>query len=156
MQSRESEKTYKTYIWKTAIGLQQVDGLKPSEYLIRTAERNIIGDISFSGAEQEIISYPAQYLSIHHRLFEGIYRSADQYRTFNITKKEWVLDGDTVTYGGYNELRETLEYDIRTEKEFSYAGSQRKKPPVIWQGLFPTSGRIMFFQKEIREPLQYS
>ena len=40
---------------------------------------------------------PAQYLSIHRRLFEGIYRHAGKIRDYNISKSEWVLDGDTVT-----------------------------------------------------------
>ena len=29
--------------WATSIGLQDVDGLKPSQYLIETAKRNIEG-----------------------------------------------------------------------------------------------------------------
>ena len=65
---------------------------------------------------------PAQYLSIHKRLFEGIYPHAGQLRDYNITKAEWVLDGDTVTYGGFTELAATLEYDISVEKAFSYSG----------------------------------
>ena len=31
--------------WSTAIGLQDVDGLKPSEYLYETAKKNIDGEI---------------------------------------------------------------------------------------------------------------
>ena len=63
-----------------------------------------------------------QYLSIHKRLFEGIYSHAGRIRDYNITKKEWVLDGDTVMYGGASELRPTLEYDLSQERDFSYAG----------------------------------
>ena len=57
--SREKEPTkyYKTYAWKTAIGLQKVDGLEPSEYLIKTAEQHIDGDISFDDAHKLITSY---------------------------------------------------------------------------------------------------
>lgn len=65
---------------------------------------------------------PAQYLSIHRRLFNGIYQHAGKIRDYNITKSEWVLDGDTVTYGGWSELRATLEYDMEQEKAFSYTG----------------------------------
>ena len=36
----------KTKIWETAIGLQEVDGLKPSQYLVETAKEHIAGDIS--------------------------------------------------------------------------------------------------------------
>ncbi len=73
-------------------------------------------------AEKGFTFSVAQYLSIHHRLFEGIYKHAGEIRDYNITKKEWVLDGDTVTYGGATELRATLEYDISQEKEFDYSG----------------------------------
>lgn len=65
---------------------------------------------------------PAQYLSIHRRLFDGIYQHAGKIRNYNITKSEWVLDGDTVSYGGWSELRATLEYDMEQEKAFSYTG----------------------------------
>lgn len=64
----------------------------------------------------------AQYLSIHKRLFEGIYKRAGEIRDYNISKQEWVLDGDTVTYGGASELRATLEYDMSQEKAFDYTG----------------------------------
>lgn len=72
-------------------------------------------------AEKGFTFSVAQYLSIHHRLFEGIYKHAGKIRDYNITKKEWVLDGDTVTYGGATELRATLEYDISQEKAFDYS-----------------------------------
>ena len=42
--------------------------------------------------------------------------------SYNITKKEWVLDGATVMYGSASELRATLEYDFSQEKDFSYRG----------------------------------
>lgn len=54
---KEPAKYYNSYTWKTAIGLQDVDGLKPSEYLIKTANQNINGDISFDEAHELIISY---------------------------------------------------------------------------------------------------
>ena len=73
-------------------------------------------------AEKGFTFSVAQYLSIHHRLFEGIYKHAGTIRDYNITKQEWVLDGDTVTYGGATELRATLEYDISQEKAFNYSG----------------------------------
>ena len=41
---------------------------------------------------------------------------------YNITKKEWVLDGETVLYGNASELRDTLEYDFSEERTFSYKG----------------------------------
>ncbi|MBQ2428993.1 MAG: Fic family protein, partial [Ruminococcus sp.] len=56
---RQSEpgKQQKGYIWQTAIGLQDVDGLKPSEYLIETAKKNIDGDITLEEANDLIHSY---------------------------------------------------------------------------------------------------
>ena len=144
--------------WSTAIGLQDVDGLKPSEYLYETAKKNIDGEISVDEAGDLINSYyeskdgrteaetrteeadkvsvrivkilsekaftfsPTQYLAIHKELFWGIFSHAGKIRDYNITKKEWVLDGDTVSYSGTLNLRETLEYDFTQEREFRYNG----------------------------------
>ncbi len=153
----EPDKIEKVKVWKTAIGLQQVDGLEPSGYLIDTAKLNIEGDISIKEAKQRIDEYynqspikdkairteeadkvsvriaeilneeaftfsPVEYLSIHKRLFEGIYPNAGKIRDYNITKKEWVLDGDTVLYASAESLKQTLEYDFEQEKRFSYKG----------------------------------
>ena len=41
---------------------------------------------------------PNEYISIHRKLFPGIYKHAGKIRDYNITKKEWVLDGATVMY----------------------------------------------------------
>lgn len=65
---------------------------------------------------------PAEWLSIHRRLFEGVFSHAGQVRQYNITKKEWVLNGDTVIYADWNSIKETLDYDFATEKQFSYEG----------------------------------
>ena len=73
-------------------------------------------------AEKGFTFSVAQYLSIHQRLFASIYKHAGKIRDYNITKQEWVLDGDTVTYGGATELRVTLDYDISQEKAFDYTG----------------------------------
>ena len=154
---KESEpgKRDKGYAWHTAIGLQAVDGLTTSKYLIDTAIRNIEGDISIDEASELLNSYyeenpktdsndrteeadkvalriakilsekafsftPNEYISIHKKLFTGIYNHAGKLRDYNITKKEWVLDGATVLYGSASELRATLDYDFSEEKKFSY------------------------------------
>lgn len=65
---------------------------------------------------------PAEWLTIHRRLFEGVFPHAGQIRQYNITKKEWVLKGDTVTYAAWNSIKDTLDYDFATEKQFSYGG----------------------------------
>ena len=66
--------------------------------------------------------FPAEWLSIHHRLFEGVFSHAGQVRQYNITKKEWVLNGDTVIYADWNSIKDTLDYDFAAEKQFSYEG----------------------------------
>jgi fido (protein-threonine AMPylation protein)/ribosomal protein S25 len=151
----EPEKRDKGYAWHTAIGLQAVDGLKTSEYLLHTAVRNIEGEISFEEANELLETYyeenpeseasdrteeadkvsariaallserafsftPNEYLSIHRKLFQGIYSHAGCIRDYNITKREWVLNGATVLYGSATELKATLEYDFSQEKNFSY------------------------------------
>lgn len=59
---------------------------------------------------------PNEYIAIHRKLFQGIYNHAGKIRDYNITKKEWVLDGATVMYGSASELRATLEYDFHRRK----------------------------------------
>lgn len=158
LKESEPDKAYKGYAWSTAIGLQAVDGLKPSKYLIDTAIQNIEGKITIKEAQNLIDSYyeektvqlsdderteeadkvasriaeilsetafsfsPNEYISIHRKLFQGIYSHAGKIRDYNITKKEWVLDGASVVYGSASELRATLEYDFSQEKNFSYRG----------------------------------
>ena len=158
LRESEPDKAYKGYAWSTAIGLQAVDGLKPSKYLVDTAIQNIEGKITMKEAQSLIDSYyeerpvhlsdderteeadkvslriaellsetgfsfsPNEYISIHRKLFQGIYEHAGKFRDYNITKKEWVLDGATVMYGSASELRATLEYDFSQEKDFSYKG----------------------------------
>jgi len=145
--------------WQTAIGLQQVDGLNTSPYLLETARRHIEGDITINQAKQLIDSYylsrsghedaederteeadkvsaritellseqtfsftPAQYTTIHRRLFEGIYKFAGRIRDYNITKKEWVLRGESIFYASADTISETLEYDLNQERNYKYEG----------------------------------
>lgn len=148
----------KAYLWKTAMGLQAVDGLTTSAYLEEVATQNIEGELTLEEVQRSlqqyyevrhahesdshrteeadkvaarialILSEPAftfaatEYLSIHRRLFEGLYDHAGQIWTYNITKKEWILDGDTVIYGTASELAATLEYDLSQERAFRYQG----------------------------------
>lgn len=63
-----------------------------------------------------------QYISIHSILFKGIIKDAGRLRTYNFTKEEWILDGETVIYGDYRELEATLQYDFGVEKRFDYKG----------------------------------
>ena len=50
----EPSRVEKAKVWGTAIGLQDVDGLKPSQYLIETAKENIEGKIDLKEAESII------------------------------------------------------------------------------------------------------
>lgn len=154
----EPNRAEKTKTWETAIGLQDVDGLKPSKYLIKTAKDHIEGNIDIYEAKNRIDEYyevqdsrkkfekdneeadkvavriteiltekafnfsPTELLNIHKRLFEDIFDGAGTYRDYNITKKEWALNGDTVTYASFQSIKETLEYDFNQEKNFSYKG----------------------------------
>lgn len=154
----EPDKIDKSNAWRTAIGLQDVDGLKPSAYLIETAKDHIEGKITITEANQRIHSYyeqrnnrseiesntkeadivsvriaqilgektfqfsPAELQSIHRRLFDGVFKYAGEVRTYNITKKEWILKGDTVMYASFDSIRDTLDYDFSQEKNFSYVG----------------------------------
>ena len=157
IKQKEPDKKYKAYAWSTAIGLQAVDGLTPSEQLYKTAIDNIEGNISMADAVKRIESYyaskpnkaddnrteeadnvsariaeilseksfsfaPSEYIGIHKKLFVGIYKHAGKIRDYNITKEEWVLNGETILYGNAAELRETLEYDFAQERKFSYKG----------------------------------
>ena len=141
----EPDKVDRSNAWKTAIGLQDVDGLKPSEYLIETAKEHIEGKITISEADKRIQSYyeerqdrseievdtkeadivsvriakllgektfqfsPVEWQNIHRKLFEGVFKHAGKIRDYNITKKEWVLKGDTVMYASYDSIRATLD-----------------------------------------------
>lgn len=154
----EPDRAEKSEAWQTAIGLQAVDGLNTSEYLLDTAKDHIEGKITIDEAQKRIHSYyeqrntrtetenetkeadivsaritkllgekafqfsPAEWITIHRRLFEGVFDHAGQIRQYNITKKEWVLNGDTVIYADWNSIKETLDYDFATEKQFSYEG----------------------------------
>ena len=154
----EPQQRERSEAWKVAIGLQQVDRLQTSDYLLDTAKRHIEGDISIGEAKQLIDSYyqsasgrkdiesdrteeadkvaaritelieektfsftPAQLISIHRRLFEGIYKLAGRIRDYNITKNEWVLGGKTVFYASYDTISETLDYDMGQERLFDYS-----------------------------------
>lgn len=153
----EPERAEKARIWQAAIGLQEVDGLKTSEYLKETAEKHIEGDISIDEVQKILDTYyeskearvniearteeadkvsasitailsentftfsPDYFISIHRRLFSGVYEFAGRLRDYNISKKEWVLNGESVLYSDAYMIRQTLEYDFKQEKEFSYA-----------------------------------
>ena len=154
----EPDKKERAHIWRTAIGLQQVDGLETSEYLREVARKHIEGDITLKDVKSLIDSYykteearnsedaedkqeadkvseritellsqktftfsPAQLVSIHRHLFQGIYKFAGKIRDYNITKKEWVLRWETVYYSRSAEIMDALKHDFDNEKAFDYS-----------------------------------
>lgn len=156
----EPQKREKGYAWQTAIGLQAVDGLKTSDYLIEIARQHIEGDITIEEVQERIKSYyqskkkkvrtndsdekeeadkasanitkllgertfaftVAGLTAVHKRIFDGVFQFAGKIRDYNITKKEWVLDDDTVLYVSAPDIRKAIEYDIEQEKTFDYSG----------------------------------
>ena len=154
----------KAAAWQTAIGLQDVDGLKPSAYLIDAAKKHIEGDITIADVKQMLDSYyrsktaranvederteeadkvsarieellteksfsftPEYLARIHRHLFQGIFKFAGRYRDYDITKREWVLDGDTVLYASASMIPETLNYDFSQERQVNYASLNTDK-----------------------------
>ena len=154
----EPHKQEKASAWRTAIGLQDVDGLKVSDYLRETAVRHIEGDITIDDVRERLKFYyinktthdkddeekeeadrvaaniakllneksfsftALEFLNIHRHLFEGVFKHAGEVRTYDISKKEWVLQDDSVVYGRAADIMMALRYDIQQEKEFNYKG----------------------------------
>ncbi len=153
----EPSRQEKAYNWQTAIGLQAVDGLQPSAYLIATARKHIEGEIDIDTAREQIHSYYQSkitrepdddekheadavsanitkilstrtldfsskgYIALHRRIFESVYPFAGEIRKYDIIKKEWILEDDTVNYLNWEDLSRAIEYDIEQERNFSYA-----------------------------------
>lgn len=145
-------------LWNTAIGLQKVDGLKTSNYLIETAKQNIEGKISIEEVQEMLKNYYENqenrisansneeqadkvsanikkilstrslafnangFIATHRRIFEGIFKHSGKLRTYDITKPEYVLKGDTVSYLNHEDLKSALDFDIQQERDFSYRG----------------------------------
>ena len=143
--------------WDTGIGLNKVDNLKPSKYLLELSKKNINGKLRYYEVEELLKKYYKTQNStdekiqeekecdlvslriamiledksfgfssitlknIHKHLFKDIYDFAGNYRTYNITKKEDILNGDTVKYVNYQDIESYFEYDFKEEKEFDYS-----------------------------------
>ncbi len=144
--------------WSIAIGLQDVDGLKPSSFLLEQAKANIEGRISSADVGRKLEEYysqkivrekaeaegtlqadtvsarinllleekaftfsPIELARIHGFLFKGILPHAGQIRTYNITKNQWILDGDTIDYANAGSISDLLTFDFAEEKKFDYS-----------------------------------
>lgn len=142
--------------WDMAIGLQQVDNLKPSKYLKEISEENVLGKLTIEEVKQSLKQYYVEqenknsvnrnelecdfvsmrivellekdnfelsvdYLKyIHKCLFQDVYDFAGNFRTLNFSKPEKILNNDSVAYGDYKALKESIEYDITIEKDKKY------------------------------------
>ena len=157
LEAGEPERRERAYGWATAIGLQDVDGLKPSKYLIETAKRHIEGEISQEDARRLVDEYyetkeghdlpvdvqeadkvstrmiavinsptfnfsVAYYFGLHRQIFDGVFKFAGEVRSVELTKREWVLNGDSVQYTPSCMIKDTLEYDFDRERKFKYKG----------------------------------
>ncbi len=153
----EPGKRERAYAWATAIGLQDVDGLKPSTHLYETARRHIEGEITQEEARRLVDEYyetkdghdlprdtqeadkvaarmvavinspsfvfsPEYYIALHGRIFDGIFPHAGTVREVELTKREDVLNGDTVAYAPSFMIRTQLEVEFNRERHFVYKG----------------------------------
>ena len=142
--------------WNMAIGLQQVDNLKPSKYLEQISKKNVLGELTIKEVEQSLREYyttkenqkdinnnelecdfvsmrmvelldqddfelSVDYLKyIHKYLFQDVYEFAGEFRKIDFSKHEKILNNDSVAYGDFKTLTESLEYDITLEKDKHY------------------------------------
>ena len=160
MNPYQEEQRSKDYVkqlqWDMAIGLQQVDNLKPSKYLEQISKMNILGELTIEEVEQSLREYyttkeepkdinlnelecdfvsmrivellnldnfelSVDYLKyVHKYLFQDVYEFAGEFRKINFSKHEKILNNDSVAYGDFKTLIESLEYDISLEKNKNY------------------------------------
>ena len=142
--------------WDMAIGLQEVDNLKPSKYLELIKEKNVLGELTIDEVGKSLKDYYVEkekqnsinhnelecdfvsmrivellekddfelsidYLKyIHKYLFQDVYEYAGEFRNINFSKHEIILNNDSVAYGDYKTLEESLEYDISLENDKNY------------------------------------
>ena len=157
IENETTDSNKKREYWETGIGLNKVDNLEPSKYLLDLSKKNINGELKYYEIEDLLKTYyetknisdektrnekecdlvslrianiledksfgfsPITLKNIHKYLFKDIYDFAGKYRNYNITKKEDILNGDTVKYVNYQEIESYYEYDFKEEKEFDYS-----------------------------------
>ena len=196
----EDGKTRQLY-WNIAFGLQDVDNIKPSEYMIQLARENVEGKKSYDEVYKDINTYYHSHtdshinkdeqeadivsakfvqmlssptfrfdyntLKMYHKyLFSDVdisisHKYVGQFRDYNITKKEPILEGDTVMYADYMMIEDTLKYDFDEEKNQNYTKMNREQivkrlatfTSRIWQvhpfGEGNTRTTALFIQKYI-------
>lgn len=157
IKNETTDTSKKQEYWNTGIGLNKVDNLKPSKYLLDLSDKNINGNLKYTQVEDLLKAYyetkdlsnttiknekecdlvslriaqlledksfgfsPITLKNIHGFLFKDIYDFSGTYREYNITKKEPILNGDTVNYVNYTDIESYFDYDFKEEKEFNYS-----------------------------------
>lgn len=152
-----SDSAKKQEYWDAGIGLNKVDNLEPSKYLLELSQKNINGELKYYEIENLLKSHyeiqnnaditiqkemecdlvslriaqllednsfgfsPITLKNIHKYLFKDIYDFAGNYRNYNITKKEDILNGETVKYVNYQDIESYFDYDFKEEKNFDYS-----------------------------------
>ena len=160
----EKNSKVKQLYWDVSFGLQEVDGLKPSKYMLKLAAEHIEGKKTYKQVQEAITSYYVKnvnnqdddvkeadevataiyeilsdgafrfdyltYKNYHKRLFKNLNKekyNPGEFRTYNFTKIESILNGDTVDYQSYDLIEETLKYDFSEEKEIDYINMSQEK-----------------------------
>ena len=113
------------------ITIDEAKALVNQYYITKTAHNE--GDTDVEEADRvsanivKVLSQPTfafnanGFISVHRRVFEGVLKHAGELRKYDITKKEWVLEGDTVRYLNWEDLHRALDYDIEKERNRSYS-----------------------------------
>ena len=90
------------------------------------------------------------YQSVHRRIFDGVLKHAGEFRTYDITKKEWVLEGDTVLYLNWedNVMYETYLKNHPAPEDIEYymcgPGPMSKAVTTMLDNLGVAPENIMF------------
>lgn len=114
---------------KGEISLEELDDIVSSYYRSKPNENDrteeadkIAVRIAKIISEDSFTFTAGQFLTIHKTLFDGLLEHPGEIRKYNFSKSEWVLDGDSVTYGDYRDLEMILQYDCEQERKFAYKG----------------------------------
>lgn len=160
----ETNPKLKQLYWNIAFGLQKVDGLTPSKYMIDLSYEHIEGKKTYKEVQKEISSYYSKcenslnedekeadevstaiyeilndgafrfdyltYKNYHKRLFKNLDKkkyNPGEFRTYNFTKDEPILNNDTVDYQSYDLIEQTLKYDFTEEKDIDYFNMNKEQ-----------------------------
>ena len=192
LKESEPDKAARSYAWSTAIGLQAVDGLKPSKYLIDTAIQNIEGKITIKEAQSLIDSYykersvpqsdgerteeadkvssriaeilseaafsfsPNEYISIHRKLFQGIYKYAGKIETITSQRKNGCLTVQPSCMAALRSLEPRLNTISLRKKISATEVSRWMKSSTTLLCSFPDYGKFIFSVKVVQEQQRYS